>query len=206
MGRRYWGFGLFVLVVASFAPAVRADDWDACINSNPDVTIFGCSAIIDAGTDTKKNIAAAYINRGNAYDDKGEHDRAIEDYDKAIALNPKNANAYYNRGNAYYNMSEYDRAIKDYDNAIALDPKYADAYGNRGTSYRNKGEYDSAIADYDKSIALNPNDAIDYNNRGFAYEKLGNKQMAETDYQKALSLLPGDKYATAALQRLKAAP
>ena len=206
MARRHGVFGLFILAVALFAPAVRANDWDACKNSNPKVSIFGCSAIVDAGTDTKENIDTAYYKRGNAYSHKGEYDRAIEDFGKAIALNPKYAKAYINRGNAYYHKGEYDRATKDYDKAIALDPKYALAYYNRGTAYSHKGEYDRAIKNYDKAIALNPKYAKAYYSRGVAYEKLGNKQKAETDYQKTLLLLPGNKKVIAALQRLKAAP
>ena len=45
--------------------------------------------------------AEAYYNRGIAYGDKGEYDKAIEDYSKAIELNPEYAEAYNNRGNAY---------------------------------------------------------------------------------------------------------
>ena len=37
-----------------------------------------------------------YYNRGVAYRVKGDHDRAIADYTKAVALNPNNAEAYYN--------------------------------------------------------------------------------------------------------------
>ncbi len=206
MGCRYWVFGLFVLMVASFAPAVRADDLDACGNANPDIRISGCSAIIDAGTASREIVANAYINRGVAYDSKGEYDRAIEDYDKAIALNPNDASFYYNRGNTYDYKGEYDRAITDYDQAIALDPKLAPAYGNRGLVYARKGENDRAIMDFNKAIALEPEYAMNYFYRGLAYEKLGDKQKAEPDYQKTLSLLPGDKSAVAGLQRLKAAP
>ncbi len=54
---------------------------------------------------------------------KGEYDRAIADYDKAIALKPKYADFYNNRGIAYDKKGEYDRAIADYDKAIALNPK-----------------------------------------------------------------------------------
>ncbi len=109
-------------MAASFAPAVRADDWEACQNANPDVRIFGCSAVIDAGTDTKKNIALAYSNRGLAYGDKGEYDRAITDYDKAIALNPEDAVAYYNRGVAYEELGNKQQAATDYQKALSLRP------------------------------------------------------------------------------------
>ena len=49
----------------------------------------------------KPDYAQAYVNRGNAYRDKGVIDRAIADYSKAIELKPDYAQAYYNRGGAY---------------------------------------------------------------------------------------------------------
>ena len=44
------------------------------------------------------NFALAFYNRGNAYDGKGQPDRAIGDYDQAIRLNPNYAKAFNNRG------------------------------------------------------------------------------------------------------------
>lgn len=76
--------------------------------------------ILSSGTSTpqpKDTIAPnddeTYYNRGVAYDSKGEYDRAIADYSKAIELNPKYAEAYYNRGVDYYDKKEYDRAWED---------------------------------------------------------------------------------------------
>ena len=62
--------------------------------------------------------AVAYNNRGNAYGDKGDYDRAMADYGDAIRLDPKYAYAYNGRGNAYLRKGDYDRAIADYDAAI----------------------------------------------------------------------------------------
>ena len=56
-------------------------------------------------------LAKAYYNRGNAYNQKGEYDRAIEDYAKAIELKPHDANTYYNRGIAYYSKDDFISAI-----------------------------------------------------------------------------------------------
>ena len=77
--------------------------------------------------DLKPDLAAAYINRGNAYDDTGEVDAAIRDYNKAIELDPENANTYYNRGLAYRRKDYFDAAIQDFNKAIALDPEDAQA-------------------------------------------------------------------------------
>ena len=43
----------------------------------------------------------AFYNRGIAYADLGQYERAIQDYDAAIPLNPEYAVAYYNRGFTY---------------------------------------------------------------------------------------------------------
>ena len=73
-----------------------------------------------------------YYSRGLAYYCKGDYDRAIEDYNQAIKLNPKDAKTYNNRGRAHYYKGDYDRAIEDYNQAIKLNPEYVIAYNNRG--------------------------------------------------------------------------
>jgi tetratricopeptide (TPR) repeat protein len=195
MGRFSTVFGLVVLAIVALAPVAWADDWDACENSNPDVSIFGCTAIIDAGTETQSNLAIAHTNRGLAYGNKSQHDRAIKDYDKAIALNPKIEKAFNNRGVIYADKGQHDRAIKDYDKAIALNPKYVEAHYNRGNAYFKKRQFDRAIKDFDTAIALNPRFAEAHNNRGFTYSNKGQYDRAIKDYDKAIALNP--KYAKA---------
>jgi len=52
-------------------------------------------------------------------------ERSIEDYDKAIDLDPNDAAAYNNRGFSYRRLGQNERAIEDYDEAIKLDPDNA---------------------------------------------------------------------------------
>lgn len=94
--------------------------------------------------------------------DKGQYDRAISDYDKAIEINPKDTDAYHNRGLAYYDKGQNDQAISDYDNAIEIDPKYALAYNNRGFTYFVKlGNKVKGCADWKKACELGI--CVDYN-------------------------------------------
>ena len=116
----------------------------------------------------QRQVAATYFYRGNAYADKGEYDKAIEDFDQAIALQPDLAEACYNRGIAYYYKGEYDRAIEDYDQAIELQPDLAEAYSNRGNAYADKGEYDRAIEDFRKVVEVSDNPVV----RQYAEERL----------------------------------
>ena len=59
-------------------------------------------------------------NDGIAYSKLGQHQRAIQDYDHAIKLNPDYAYAYCNRGMAYMDLRQLERAIQDCDQGIKL--------------------------------------------------------------------------------------
>ncbi len=86
----------------------------------PDQVIGGCTALIQSGKFTGKNLAAAFTNRGIAYANKDQTDRAIQDHDQAIKLDPNDARALNIRGNAYLSNGQADRAIQDHDQAIRL--------------------------------------------------------------------------------------
>ena len=92
------------------------------------------------------NPKKAENNRGAAH----AFDKAIQDYSKAIKLNPEDAAAYNNRGLAYADRGEFDAALEDYDKALELKPDYAEVYNNRGNAYFNKGDFDLAIQNYKK--------------------------------------------------------
>jgi tetratricopeptide (TPR) repeat protein len=86
--------------------------------------------------------------------DKRDYDRAIQDLDHAISLDPNLALAFLNRGRAFSGKRDHDRAIQDYDQAIRLDPNLALAFNNRGDTYNDKREYDRGIQDLDHAISL----------------------------------------------------
>src|SRR5262249_43041574 len=91
------------------APAM-ADDRDTCRIAIGDDAIAACNRLIQRNP----NDAVAYANGGIAYENKGDHDRAISHYDQAVKLDPKYVHAYVLRGIAYANKSDHDRAIADY--------------------------------------------------------------------------------------------
>jgi tetratricopeptide (TPR) repeat protein len=54
---------------------------------------------------------------------------AVEDLNRALALEPKRAEAYYQRGLAYTLLGERDKAISDYEQTCTLDPDHENAAG-----------------------------------------------------------------------------
>jgi tetratricopeptide (TPR) repeat protein len=134
------------------------------------------------------NRNVVYFYRGSAYLQLADYERAITDYDRAVALNPDDAEVYNNRGTAYAEQGQYERAIADFDQAIALKPNDAEAHNNRGLAYANLGQYQRAIADFDQAIALQPDYALAYYNRGIIYKFSGEKAKAVADFRKVLEL------------------
>ena len=65
------------------------------------------------------------ITKVIALDNLGKYEEAIKYYDKAIELDPNNADAWNNKGLALYNLGKYEEAIKYYDKAIEIDPNDA---------------------------------------------------------------------------------
>jgi len=131
-----------------------------------------------------------WLDDGTSHYNAKEYQKALTDYDRAIQLDPQDADAYYNRGLVYYNLKEYQKAIADYDRALQLNPQHVGAYYNRGLVYDDLKEYQKAISDYDRVIQLAPQDADTYNNRGNAYRELKEYQKAISDYDRALQRAP----------------
>ncbi len=70
--------------------------------------------------------AAWYYNRGILYYNQQKYKLALDDYNKAIELNPNYALAYYNRGNLYRRQQKYKLALDDYNQAIKINPNDAE--------------------------------------------------------------------------------
>lgn len=134
--------------------------------------------------------ARTYYHRGNSYFDKGNYEKAIENYNMAIILNPHFSEAYFSRALAYYYLKNYDRAISDYKKALELDPNNPVIYNNLGDAYYRKQDFDTAIEMYDKAIELNSKYLKAYYNRGLAYACKEDFDSAIEDFNKVIELNP----------------
>jgi len=175
-----YAIGILSLFVIAFATETwgRLDVW------KDDQTLF--NDLVEKNPE----FYFGYWLRGNTEKKEGKLNEAIADYDKTIALNPKDDDAYYNRGIIYAAMGILKYAIADYTRAIALNPKQPDTYNNRGWAYYRTGDTQSAIADFRQAIAINSMYAEAYNNLGWVYDQSGNSGAALEQYTKAIAANP----------------
>ncbi|MEI9406671.1 tetratricopeptide repeat protein [Mesorhizobium argentiipisi] len=130
------------------------------------------------------------VRSGETFWDAGKYDQAIEEYEKAIELDPRTASAYVGRGTSLIQKGMYDAAIDDFDKVIELYPTYSDAYIGRAVAWTNKNELDRAIADYSRVIELHPQYAPAYFARGTVWFTKGGCEPAIADFDQALKLDP----------------
>lgn len=105
---------------------------------------------------------------------------------KAIELDPENAEAFYNLGKLYTSKKEYAMAIQSYDKAIDLAPSSPDAFFNLGFLYYGRKDYSKAEALFLKVTELQPayldqayfNLAVVQNLQGKKEESIGNLERA----------------------------
>ena len=67
--------------------------------------------------DDEVYVLDGYYNRGKAYYNLGEYEKAIADFTQAINMNPDFAEAYQSRGIAYQASGDYQKADRDFNQA-----------------------------------------------------------------------------------------
>lgn len=107
-------------------------------------------------------IASLLYNRGIAKYYMGNLKGAIEDYEKALEINPRHAGALNNRGIVKEEMGNPKGAIEDYTKALEINPRQADTIYNRGIIKEELGDLKGAKEDfarYQMLLQENHNDA-----------------------------------------------
>lgn len=122
--------------------------------------------------------APAYAGRGLVYRMKGDLDRAIAEYDRAIAADARFAAAYAGRGRVFLAQKRIDKALIEFDRALAQDTRSADAHAGRGLALLAKGRAAEANVDFERALEINPGDVTALFGRGLSFFASGQPERA----------------------------
>jgi tetratricopeptide (TPR) repeat protein len=81
---------------------------------------------------------------------------ALDSYDEALKLEPKNAELWYNKAKTFEKLDKPHEAIESYDEALRIDLNHVDAWYSRGMVMVNLGKNKEALECFDKALELNP--------------------------------------------------
>ncbi|MEW6110653.1 MAG: tetratricopeptide repeat protein [Thermodesulfobacteriota bacterium] len=103
--------------------------------------------------------AEAHNWRGMAYEELGDQDKALADYNEAIRISPNYADAYNNRGELYRKQKKFSLAARDYNEAIKHDKNFPEAQFNAALVAEEQRNPKNAITHYEEYLKLSPNAA-----------------------------------------------
>jgi len=132
---------------------------------------------------SKPNDAGLLAQIGNMYYDAQVFPVAIDYYQKALAINQKNAAVRTDMATAMFYSGNFDRAIAEFDRALKDDPKNGNALFNRGiVKWQGKMDVNGAVADWELLLKQNP-----------SYEQADKVRMYIAQAKKHANIKPGQK-------------
>jgi tetratricopeptide (TPR) repeat protein len=164
-----------------------------CINrdgkSAPPMVIQACTELLDRNILQGNQRFYLFVNRALAYVAQGDKEHALDDYNTAVKLSPKNAQPYYNRG-VFNARTDVDAALRDFDTALSIDPKLISALRQRAIIYLTQKNFGGALADYSEALRLRPKTAALWSERGYVCILLRDYESAVKDEAEAIRLDP----------------
>lgn len=132
--------------------------------------------------------ARKYSSSGKDLRLQGQPQRAIEQFTKAIELDPLLLDAYLNRAIACYEIGDLEKVLADLDLVIQHVPDTPAAYYWRSRTYLDLGKTDLALEDINKAIELDPNEPADPLLRGVIHLRREEYDAALEDATRAIEL------------------
>jgi eukaryotic-like serine/threonine-protein kinase len=139
------------------------------------------------------HLPATHVTLGRLNTTLGKTDLALQEFQKALNINPRDADAITGMATIYERMSHLDEAEANYKRAIALRPDYWGGYASLANFYDRQNRMQDAIAQQKRVIQLTPDNPVAYANLGAEYMTLNDAQSsaaAEAAFKKSIELAP----------------
>ena len=115
----------------------------------------------------------------NVYSLRRQHDLALIEAERIIAINPNDAESYAIQGHALVWAGRHDGAILSLETALRFDPNLNPNHSwNLGLAYYLKGRYKDAITLLERNIGLRPDNAFDYAVLAASYAQVDRRDKA----------------------------
>ena len=123
-----------------------------CLSEDNQRRISGCSTLIDTPGLPQEQRSLAHGMRALAYSLLGLFDKALQDYDEALKINPDYPLALNNRAWSYYKLGRPSDGIADVEKALQISPASPYALDTRAHIRQALGDAKAAFDDYDLAM------------------------------------------------------
>ena len=155
-----------------------------------DEAIGTYNRVIALSPNQPRTAAIANLRIGNAYMAQGKFGNAEVAFERAVTLNPTDAESYNNLGEALGELKQYPRALEAFNRAISLDQKLLKAKYNQAVSYDRMGNFRYSEFVFRSLIKNNPSYSLSYDGLAVTLSKAGRAKEAIAFHEKAIALDP----------------
>ncbi|MBF0328316.1 MAG: tetratricopeptide repeat protein [Nitrospirae bacterium] len=134
-------------------------------------------------------------NLGNLFKTKGEREKSIEYFKKALIAAPTSPELNFNLANMLYESGHIDEAVTHYKMAIALEPEFKLAYNNIAEALKEIGCFDEALYYLQQVLKIEPNYTAAHMTMGNIFTAMRRLDDALDSYHNALDIEPHNHYA-----------
>ena len=127
---------------------------------------------------------AAWIVRGKHLMKGSQYGAAIQDFTRALIVNPGNTDALTGRATAWMATGDLQKAMLDCDESIVL-RSTQEAHSLRGDLWMRMENFDNAISDFETAGRFDEQVAVAYEKRADDRREAGQAEDAKTDVQRA---------------------
>lgn len=153
------------------------------------LSLFGSLFFLN---DNSRYSAGEWVDKGIDLYYHASYKNAINNFDKAVKVDPDYTDAYAWRGFTLIKLNRYQDALFDFEKTISLDPENPAGHQWMGYTLYKLENYDDALNELNIAIDLEPDDAISWNWKGKTLEKLGRHIEALESFEYAVSLDPSN--------------
>ncbi|MXZ01810.1 tetratricopeptide repeat protein [Candidatus Poribacteria bacterium] len=133
-------------------------------------------------------LANVHANLAMAYEDIGQLEQAIAQYQKSLELIPTKSALHRDLAGVYWKMRRYTEAEPHYKRVAADEPTDVQVVYRLGLIFLTKGDYETAIARFEKVIEFDSEHVRAYEAMGIAYQEIGDISAAIDAFEKVLQL------------------
>ncbi len=173
----------------SKAPAVRR-------NTNPSMPAVPSGHGDGAGRpfDGRSNISTGSVREkcqeGDTLLKQQHYAQALQAYEEALRIDPRNFHAWNGKGTALYSQGNYKKALEAYHRATEIDPGSAVVWVSAGLALNRLQRYQQALVHFERALSIDPQYVAAWNGKADAQLDMNMPDEAIASYEQALNYDP----------------
>ncbi len=149
-----------IMQALSYEPGYDTVTLRQALRKHHEEDYAACLQLLDKVSFTNVDDIQFHFRLGDDLYRRGMLKEAIEEYTKALELNPHYADIHNHLGMAYNAQGTHSSAIQEFLRAVEINPGFVDAWVNLGVTYKEMGDMEASKAAFKEALALEPDNII----------------------------------------------